>query len=253
MKRLFAKKCQITREEKADKGTSATTVTDTDGTNARLSSDKKQQGQNRSRSRRRTVTDAGQTNNRNNNANEEDTSSTQNANESNKRPDNTTSGDRNHVAIPTITSDPPSPEESSQKPNNVSFNHSNPNRPTAGGVAFPFKLSSHLVENGRNASTVTLESQAGVVSPQGDDAGKQLHESAEDEAQDVPIVGTSETGKEVGGDGKLNAEGVGSQDIPDGNVDGNGEGATEGRRGTLEDAKGVLHHGIVSSSSGNKS
>ena len=205
-------------------------MTDTDGTNARLSSDKKQQGQNRSRSRRRTVTDAGQTNNRNNSANEEDTSSTQNANESNKRPDNPTSGDRNHLAIPTITSDPPSPEDESQKTNNVSFNPSSPNRPTAGGVAFPFKLSSHLVENGRNASTVTLESQAGVVSPQGDDAGKQLHESVENEAQDVQIAGTSETGKEAAGDGKVDAEGLGRENTLDGNVEGDGEGATEGRR-----------------------
>ena len=75
----------------------------------------------------------------------------------------------------------------------------------------------------------------------------------ENEAQDVPIAGTSETGKEAGGDGKRNAEGVGSQNTSNGNVDGGGEGATEGRRGTLEDAKGVLHHGIVSSASGNKS
>ena len=80
-----------------------------------------------------------------------------------------------------------------------------------------------------------------------------MHESVEDEAQGVPIVGTSETGKEVGGDGKLNAEGVGSQNTPDEKVEGDGEGATEGRRGTLEDAKGVLHHGIVSSGSGEKS
>ena len=75
----------------------------------------------------------------------------------------------------------------------------------------------------------------------------------ENEAQDVPIAGTSETGKGDGGDGKRNAEGVGSQETPGGNVEGEGEGATEGRRGTLEDSKGVLHHGIVSSASGNKS
>ena len=82
-----------------------------------------------------------------------------------------------------------------------------------------------------------------------------MHESVDNEELDVPVAGTSETGKEVGGDGKRNGEGVGSQDIPDGNVegDGAGEGATEGRRGTLEDAKGVLHHGIVSSGSGNES
>lgn len=228
-------------------------MTDTDGTNAKLPSNKKQQGQSRSRSRRRTVTDAGQTNNRNNHTNEEDTSSTQNASDRNKRPDNTVSGDRNHLTVPTITSDPPSPEDESSKTNNVSFNPSSPNRPTAGGVAFPFKLSSHLVENGRNASTVTLESQAGVVSPQGDEAGKQLHESIGNEAQEVPKPGTSETGKEAGGDGKQNADAVGNQKPPDQKAEGDGEGATEGRRGTLEDAKGVLHYGLASSASGNKS
>ena len=227
-------------------------MTDTDGTNARLSSNKKQQGQNRSRSRRRTVTDAGQTNNRNNIANEEDTSSKQKANESNKSPDDTTSGDRNHLAIPTITSDPPSPEDEPKKSNNVSFEPSSPNRPTAGGVAFPFKLGSHLVENGRNASTVTLESQAGVVSPRGDEVGKQLAESVENEAQEVPKTGTSETGKEASGDGKQNADVVGSHNTLNEKVEDDGEGATEGRRGTLEDAKGVLHHGLASSASGGK-
>ncbi len=227
-------------------------MTDTDGTNAKLPNNKKQQGQNRSRSRRRTVTDAGQTNNRTNNANDENTSSTQNANESNKSPDDTTSGDRNHLAILTITSDPPSPEDESKKTNNVSFKPSSPNRPTADGVAFPFKLGSHLVENGRNASTVTLESQAGVVSPQSDEAGKQLGESVGNEAQEVPKTGTSETGKEAGVDGRQIAGGDGSQNTPDEKAAGEGEGATEGRRGTLEDAKGVLHHGLASSASGNK-
>ena len=227
-------------------------MTDTDGTNARLPSNKKQHAQNRSRSRRRTVTDAGQTNIRHNNANEEDTSLTPNANESNKSPDDTTSGDRNHLVIPTITSDPPSPEDQPKKPNNVSFEPSSPNRPTAGGVAFPFKLGSHLVENGRNASTVTLESQAGVVSPRGDEVGKQLDQSVENEAQEVPKTGTSETGKEAGVDGKQNADGVENQNTPDEKVEDDGEGATEGRRGTLEDAKGVLHHGLASSASGGK-
>ena len=82
-----------------------------------------------------------------------------------------------------------------------------------------------------------------------------MHESVDNEEQDVPVAGTGETGKEAGVGEKQIKEGVGSQDIPDGNVEreGEGEGATEGRRGTLEDAKGVLHHGIVSSFSGNKS
>ena len=224
---------------------------DTDGTNARIPSNKEQQGKSRSRSRRRTVTDAGQTNNRSNNANEEETSSTQKTSESNEHPDKATSGDRNHLAIPTITSEPPSPEDVSNKINHVSFNPSSPNRPTAGGVAFPFKLSSHLVEDDRNASTVTLESQAGVVSPQGDKVGKQLGENIGNETQEMPKTGTNETSKHAAGEEERHtADGMGNQNTPNDEVKENGEGggATEGRRRTLEDAKGVLHHGIASSS-----
>ena len=97
-----------------------------------------------------------------------------------------------------------------------------------------------------------MESQAGVVSPQGDEAGKQLGKSIGNEAQEVPKTGTSETGKEAGGDGKQNADELGSQKSPNERAEDYGEGATEGRRGTLEDAKGVLHHGLASSASGGK-
>ena len=48
-----------------------------------------------------------------------------------------------------------------------------PNRPSAGGKAFPFKLGSHLQDDGRNASTITLISQGGVATPRGDETGKQ--------------------------------------------------------------------------------
>ena len=98
-----------------------------------------------------------------------------------------------------------------------------------------------------------MESQAGVVSPQGDELGKQLHENVYNEAQEEPKPVKSQRGKEVGGVGKHFMEGAGSQDTPDERVERDREGATEGRRGTLEDAKGVLHHGITSSGSGNKS
>ena len=226
---------------------------DTDGTSGKLPSNKEQLGKSRSRSRRRTVTDAGQTNDRSNNANEKEISSIENTSESNKRPDNATSGDRNHLAIPTITSDPPSPEDESNKTNHVSFNPSSPNRPTADGVAFPFKLSSHLVEDDRNASTVTLESQAGVVTPKGDEAGKQLGESIGNETEEVPKTGTGtdETTKDAADEeARHTTDGVGSQNTPNDKVSENGEGGpTESRRRTLEDAKGVLHHGIASSSS----
>ena len=99
-----------------------------------------------------------------------------------------------------------------------------------------------------------MESQAGVVSPHGDEAGKQLGESIQNETQEVPKTGTDERSKNTADEeGRHTADGVGSQNThtPDEKVkeDGEGEGATESRRRTLEDAKGVLHHGIASSSS----
>lgn len=38
-------------------------------------------------------------------------------------------------------------------------------RPKEGGVAYPFKLGTHLRDNDANASTITLKSQAGVSTP----------------------------------------------------------------------------------------
>ena len=38
-------------------------------------------------------------------------------------------------------------------------------RPTVDGVAYPFKLGTHLREDNANASTITLKSQAGISTP----------------------------------------------------------------------------------------
>ena len=48
------------------------------------------------------------------------------------------------------------------------------NRPAAGGKLFPFKLGRRLGDDGANTSTVTLTSQAGVVTPKGDQGFRQL-------------------------------------------------------------------------------
>lgn len=48
------------------------------------------------------------------------------------------------------------------------------NRPAAGGKLFPFKLGRRLGDDGVNTSTITLTSQAGVVTPKGDEGSRQL-------------------------------------------------------------------------------
>ena len=57
-------------------------------------------------------------------------------------------------------------------------------RPAAGpGKAFPFKLGTHLTDDGLNASTITLDSETGVTSPKGDETGKELGDGREDHTQ----------------------------------------------------------------------
>ena len=52
------------------------------------------------------------------------------------------------------------------------------NRPAAGGKLFPFKLGRRLSDDGANTSTITLTSQAGVVTPKGDQGFRQLETTA---------------------------------------------------------------------------
>lgn len=133
-------------------------------------------------------------------------------------------------------------------------------RPSVGpGKAFPFKLGRHLgsLDNeGANASTVTLTSQAGVISPKGDETGKQFGDSLDNDnehsidAQDnKDRQRTIEPVEDAHGE---DADGVDHYDLSnklplegeDGNeLANNVVGPVEERRGTLADAKGVLHHG----------
>ena len=130
-------------------------------------------------------------------------------------------------------------------------------RPSAApGKAFPFKLGRHLGDEGANASTVTLTSQAGVVSPKADETGKQLGDSLD--SQDEHSIYAHENinrqemiepvedanGEQADGvdhydlRNKLPLEGENGNELANNVV-----GPVEERRGTLEDAKGVLHHG----------
>ncbi|MCJ1312267.1 hypothetical protein MMC25_005941 [Agyrium rufum] len=61
---------------------------------------------------------------------------------------------------------PPSPMSEVADISGFEGRRSTPNRPTSGGVAFPFKLrSAGIEEEGRNASTITLMSGAGPFTP----------------------------------------------------------------------------------------
>ena len=150
----------IEREEKADKqgdGVDTTTVTQTLGesslTNTKSSDGKrtsKSGGKSRSKSRRRTVSYTGQ--DTDNIA--KPTALTQ------RNEENSTSADSTHLSPGAALLSPPST-----------------NRPSQGNKAFPFKLGTHLMNNGANASTVTLMSQAPAGTPKGDEQGKQLGES----------------------------------------------------------------------------
>ena len=241
-------------------------MTETDGANDRPAGTDKAVSHSRSRSRRRTVTDAGQTNHEKTpvNGDEEASASDHDHRGEHKPSTNGTPADRNHLAVPTITSDPPSPEDDPTDTRDVLLKSTSPNRPTAGDVAFPFKLSSHLVENGRNASTVTLESQAGVVSPKGDEVGKELGGGMNYGAEEVPKLNPigNETSEHFEGTGPQKGKEEWRQQVQDEKIrrigedsDGYDDGdkvvtKVEERRGIIEDVGGLLHHVLVGNASG---
>ena len=193
----------IEREEKADKqgdGIDTTTATQTPGesslTNTKSSDGKrasKSGGKSRSKSRRRTVSYSGQ---------------------------DTDSIDK--PTIPTQRDDeiPTSAESSHLSPDAALLSPHSPNRPSQGNKAFPFKLGTHLMNSGANASTVTLMSQAAAGTPNGDEQGKQLGES-------TVGIPPSEPSKDRG------------------MTNDNDRAAGLERRATKEDRDGVLHKALV--------
>ena len=240
---------QITREEKADKEPAKSTMTETDGTSGRPTGPDKTLSHSVSGSRRRTVTDAGQTNHEQIPMNGEKASYTVNTgNRKDKPSTNGTSTRSNHLAVPTVTSDPPSPADDNPTNKDSWTKSSISKRPTAGGVAYPFKLSTHLTETSRNASTVTLQSQPGIVSPKVGEEENQLGENMDTTTGEAPNPSTEsvpESGPQSGteewrqGPQDEKMRRIGEDD------DGGERNAAGGRRRTLEDAEGVLHYGFV--------
>lgn len=260
------------REEKADKEIGTTTAIETDGAGATPVNAKWAHAMSRSRSRRRTVTDIGQAN-----ADvDENTSVAQleQGREETLPADGTTS--ENTLAANGITSDlntlSPSvliSDHSTTEPNGLAASQClspNANRPKSEGVAFPFKLGTHLIDSGVNASTVTLQSQAGVVSPRGDEKDRQFGEgmqSGTDGAVDTepmsplekfstppsePMASSVENGilESTSGNSTSNPPIQARDQAQDTNPaaqNTNNSYPTEQRRGTMEDAQGVLHYG----------
>ena len=169
----------IEREEKADREPEKSTVTEHDGANARPVNGNRIHGKLRSRSRHRAVTDTGQ------------------------NADNTLpimEKGAQDIPDPNLLSphsSPPAHTSHSSNPLDMTpVETTDSNRPTAGGIAFPFKLGTQLGAD--NASIVTLTSQAGVVTPKENEVARQLaHQSPLKNS--VLLVG-GEHGAEVGKD-----------------------------------------------------
>lgn len=151
---------QIEREAKAEKEIEASTVTKRDTDNSSPIESNKTNGHSHSRSRPRAATDTGR---------DVVDETTPVAELLDRRAE--------HINDPILLS-PTSP--TGRPTTNGEQTDANdtaaPNRAISGGRAFPFKLGTHLGDDGMNASTLTLTSQAGVISPLGDEAGKQPRE-----------------------------------------------------------------------------
>ncbi len=179
----------MNREEKADKEIGIFTPTETDGAKSKPTDAERGHAVSHSRSRRRNVSDVGQANV------DENTSVV----ELRRRleeilPTDGMASDHESFTPLLVAS-----EFSTMEPyGQVASQSLSPNvsRPKSEGIAFPFKLSTHLVDDGRNASTITLESQAGVVTPQSYGNSQQLGDSMEhrmDGGRDGPGYEQTET------------------------------------------------------------
>ncbi|KAL9126755.1 MAG: hypothetical protein Q9217_004245 [Psora testacea] len=159
----------IEREEKVDKGLETATATETDGASTHLLDSRNSLGRSTPKSRRRTVTyngqDEGEIGEHKSPAiviQQERTGVLQSGQ---------ASTDQTDLPSPTITT------EHSSRHHAGLPQPKDPNRPSAGGIAFPFKFGSRLQDDGRNASTITLISQGGVVTPKADENGAHLGEN----------------------------------------------------------------------------
>lgn len=170
---------QIQREEKANRDLGTSTATEYDGSNARPSNSSAINPKSRSRSRRRNVTDTGQTNALKASVNE-DTSAADILRLRAQQPNHPGEPADRSLLSPSFIPLPQSPGTTSPaiSPTSVLDNEfkgrvSSPDRPTAGGVAFPFKLGRRLGDDGVNASTFTLEDEEGVLVSGGADGSRE--------------------------------------------------------------------------------
>ena len=247
----IAKSAQITREEKADREVGTETVTDTNVTNSSLRKGDRDKDFSRSRSRRRAVTDTGQARIDNGHVNQSKFPLSTNGDQGEEALNGDTTSDSNHLALPAVIPKPPSPPKTTSEGPSVQVSESS-NRPTAGGVAFPFKLGTHLAEPSWNASVVTLQSQAGVVSPQNEDNGKQLRETQMDKTaeetqpREDKIIAPVEEAETIGQEQWRQApQEQKMRSIAGDNDDNEEENQDQGRRRTMEDSRGVLHYGLT--------
>ena len=259
-----ANKSQIQREERADKEVNTTTVSQNDGANARPVDAHRANEQFRSRSRRRRITDAGQTDHIGKPQIDETTPAAEMDRRKNEQA--LTGQKDSHLAPPVLLSSPPGQNQETAKA--VPLPASPGERPSAGqGNAFPFKLGRHPDtpdHEGANASTITLTDQAGVVSPNNNDieTDKQQPSANPDADQanehfiDAPEIlnhqnSTIDPVEDAHGEHADDIDRYdlrGNDKVPPDGESGNERansavGPAEGRRGTLEDAKGVLFHG----------
>lgn len=149
-------KSQMVREEKADKEIETTIATKFDGANANPVNEKRPKSHSRSRSRRRTVTDTGQTT-----SYDDERTPVAVLSHYKEEPQN-----HKEAKASDLVSSPPSIHLISDNENFTErADGPTTNRPTLGGVAYPFKLGTHLRDDNTNASTITLKSQVGISTP----------------------------------------------------------------------------------------
>ena len=147
-----------------------------DGANTRLADTSTINPKSRSRSRRRNVSDTGQTN-ASNTSIKENTPAAKILCLREQQPHRLSEPTDRSLLSSSFIPLPKSPEATSPpapgRDNEFKGRVSSPERPTAGGVAFPFKLGRRLGDDGVNASTFTLEDEEGVLDRDGADGGLQ--------------------------------------------------------------------------------
>jgi len=164
----------------------------------------------RSHSRRRGVSDLGQSNNQDSDPTEKPISAaeiTQTKEGAQQPTPSEPPKARIHLAPPAIATTYHGDDARDEKPlaSTSLPKPLSPTRPSAGGVAYPFKLGTHLTSDGRSASTITLEDEAGVVGAKGSGSGKGVDDVG-------PREEVARGGGATGGDATMGSSGVAGVD-----------------------------------------